>query len=96
MRTMSIVTAGLVVALAGSALALDREGRREAGEAAFAEADADGSGTLDLDEFRTFHELLRARRLAYRFERADADDDGAVTLDELETAAPRRHHRRRF
>jgi len=75
-----------------SFLLIARNGR-PAGKPNIAEADADVSGSLTADEFTTFHEILRARMAAHRFERADTNGDGAVTLEELAESRGRRHRR---
>jgi hypothetical protein len=77
--------------LAGSVLAAGRPSREEIEAdraAAFAEADADGSGTLSLEEFKTFHTLMKARMAARHFQKADANGDGVLTLEELAAAGP--------
>jgi hypothetical protein len=51
--------------------------------AAFTEADADGSGALDADEFTSFHQILRSKMEARLFDALDADDSGGITSDEL-------------
>lgn len=59
----------------------------------FAQADADGDGALDAQEFGQFHTLVRETMQQARFDRIDTDDDGLVSADELESA-PARHWRR--
>jgi len=92
---LGLATLGASAAFAGPNCGHEgkREAMRAAAEASFAQADVDGSGSLDADEFSNFHEILRAQLAAHRFERADADGDGAVTLEEL-AATRDRHHRR--
>jgi len=58
-------------------------------QAAFAEADADGSGELSATEFTNFHEILRQKMEAARFAKIDTDGSGGVSLAELEAARPR-------
>jgi Ca2+-binding EF-hand superfamily protein len=58
----------------------------EARDAAFAEADADRSGSLTADEFATFHEAMKSKLAAARFARMDVDGDGQITADELANA----------
>lgn len=53
-------------------------------QAAFAEADTDGSGNLTAAELANFEEIMRAKMAALHFARIDADGDGAVTLAELQ------------
>jgi Ca2+-binding EF-hand superfamily protein len=103
MKALTILGLGLGLGLAvlgGTAVAgpgCDREGKREAmreaAEASFAQADADGSGSLTADEFTSFHEIMRAQMAAHRFERADTNGDGAVTLEELAESHGSRHKR---
>ena len=54
--------------------------------AAFAQADADGDGTLSPAEFETFHQLMKAKMAQSWFAHADANGDGKVTLEELDAA----------
>lgn len=56
--------------------------------ALFAQADADGNGSLTLDEFRTFESLFRDKRAERHFTRLDGDGDGVVSLDELQAGGP--------
>ncbi|MFW8635672.1 calcium-binding protein [Cribrihabitans pelagius] len=51
--------------------------------AALQEYDADGSGTLSLAEFETFHSALIREQMVDRFQHLDADGDGAVTEEEI-------------
>ncbi len=98
MKALTILGLGLTLVLGGATLAgaCDREAKREAmraaAEASFAEADADASGSLTPEEFGAFHESMRAKMAAHRFERADANGDGAVTQEELQNLRGR--HRR--
>lgn len=89
----SIYLAGLMLA-ASTAIAqgppdpAEFEAERSA---AFAQADADGSGGLSLEEFKSFEAIMRERMAARHFERMDSDSDGAVTLAELEAGGPGPH-----
>lgn len=56
--------------------------------AVFAQADADSSGTLTLEEFTTFETLMRQNMAKRHFARIDADSDGTVTLEELQAGGP--------
>ena len=60
--------------------------------AAFAQADADGSGGLTRAEFQTFKQLMKATMEERMFTRADADGNGEVTLSELQAARPPHGH----
>jgi hypothetical protein len=59
--------------------------------ALFAQADANGDGSLTLDEFKTFRQLVAQRRMEAQFQRLDANGDGKVTLDEINAQAAQRH-----
>jgi len=54
--------------------------------ALFAQADANGDGSLTLDEFKTFRQLVAEKRTELMFQRFDANGDGKVTLDEINAA----------
>ena len=56
--------------------------------ALFAQADADGNGTLSLDEFKTFESLVREKMTERHFNHLDANGDGGVSLDELQADHP--------
>ncbi|MBI4518567.1 MAG: EF-hand domain-containing protein [Deltaproteobacteria bacterium] len=49
----------------------------------FAQADADGSGTLSLSEFKTFESLIRDKMTEQHFNHLDTNGDGVLGLDEL-------------
>jgi hypothetical protein len=59
---------------------------------AFAEADADGSGSLSPDEFAVFHDALRRAFEAARFAKIDTNGDGQLSREELAAAPPPHHH----
>ena len=59
-----------------------------AATAAFAEADADGSGELSASEFVNFHEILRAKLDALRFAQLDSDGSGGLSQAELAAGRP--------
>lgn len=63
-----------------------------AAKAAFAEADADGSGELSAGEFAALHEIMRATMDAARFTRLDTDGSGGLTEAELSVERPGRDH----
>jgi hypothetical protein len=52
----------------------------------FAQADANGDGSLTLDEFKTFKHLVAEKRTELMFQKLDANSDGKVTLDEINAA----------
>ena len=54
--------------------------------ALFSQADADGNGTLSLDEFKTFESLMRDKMTEHHFTHLDANGDGGVSLQELQAA----------
>ncbi len=56
--------------------------------ALFAQADADGSGTLSLEEFKTFESLVRDKMTEHHFKHLDTNGDGVVSLDELQADRP--------
>ena len=57
-------------------------------DALFAQADADGNGTLSLAEFKTFESLMRDKMTEHQFNRLDTTGDGVVSLDELKAGRP--------
>ena len=57
----------------------------------FARADADGDGTLNASEFKTFKQSVTDKRAELMFQRLDANGDGRVTLDEITAHAAERH-----
>ncbi|MFW8595040.1 calcium-binding protein [Cribrihabitans neustonicus] len=56
---------------------------------ALQEYDADGSGSLSLAEFETFHSALIREQMVDRFQHLDADGDGAVTEAEISAQTSR-------
>ena len=70
----------------GSITASDLEA---AGDARFAELDADGNGQVSEEEFVARSMALAAERAATMFERLDADGDGALSRDVLEARSGR-------
>ena len=56
--------------------------------ALFAQADADGNGTLSLSEFKAFESLMRDKMTEHHFNHLDANGDGVVSLDELQADRP--------
>jgi len=93
----AIVVIGCSVLVAAApGLARDRsemkEKMAEAVQAAFTEADGDGSTTLDTAEFAQFHTILEQRRAEARFDRLDTDGDGAVSLQEIKDGRPMGRH----
>jgi hypothetical protein len=55
---------------------------------AFAEADANGDGKLNADEFASFTTVMRAKLDALHFAHLDTDGDGALTPAELAAGRP--------
>lgn len=58
-------------------------------EGLLAEYDADGDGTLSIDEFETLHSALVRSTMVDRFQHLDADGDGEVTAEEITAPADR-------
>jgi hypothetical protein len=56
--------------------------------ALFTQADADGNGTLSLEEFKAFEALLRDKMADRHFNQLDTNGDGAVSLEELQADRP--------
>jgi hypothetical protein len=69
----------------GPPCAADMEADRAA---LFAKADADGNGTLSLEEFKNFETLFREQMAERHFAHVDANGDGVVSLQELQAAPP--------
>jgi len=68
-----------------------KEERRAARAQAFAQADADGNGALNPQEFETFKTLMSQLHKRDWFARADANGDGQVTIEELQAAHMHKH-----
>lgn len=58
----------------------------------FAQADGNGDGALDMQEFQQFHDLVKEAMVEARFTRLDTNADGTLSAEELQNA-PRRHWR---
>lgn len=58
-------------------------------QARLTEFDADGNGSLSLDEFETLHSAMIREMMVDRFQYLDADGDGAVTPSEMTAPAMR-------
>jgi hypothetical protein len=56
--------------------------------ALFTQADADGNGTLSLDEFKTFESLVHDQMAERHFNKLDTNGDGVVSLEELQADRP--------
>jgi len=54
--------------------------------------DADGNGTLSLDEFETMHTAHIRETTVDRFQAFDADGDGQITAEEMAAPAERMQH----
>jgi len=92
MRVVPVAALAAVCAggVAASRVHAEKDGGqfKAAAQAAFAEADADGSGELSAAEFAGFHDILRGKMEASRFAKIDADGNGAVSQAELEAGRP--------
>jgi hypothetical protein len=69
-----------------------RTGLREG----LSEHDADGDGTLSIDEFEALHSARIREVMVDRFQMLDADGDGQVTEAEMEAPAARMERMRRM
>ena len=95
-KLRALAVAAVAVVLTGWALGgepahadADRRAAFEAAaNAAFHEADADGSGELSVAEFVNFHEILRAKLAGLRFAQLDTDGSGGVSQAELAAGRP--------
>ena len=58
-------------------------------QAGLKDYDADGDGTLSLDEFSVWHAAMLRETMVDRFQHLDADGDGAITSDEMSAIANR-------
>jgi hypothetical protein len=56
--------------------------------ALFSQADADGNGTLSLEEFKTFESLVHDKMVERHFNQLDTNGDGGVSLEELQADRP--------
>ena len=91
MKTSRWVLMGAMLILPGPVLANEPPAPAEmkAEQAAlFAQADADGSGTLSVEEFKAFESSMRDKMTERHFQRMDTNGDAAVSLDELQAAGP--------
>jgi hypothetical protein len=52
-------------------------------QAALSDYDADGNGSLSIDEYETYHSALIRENMVDRFQHLDADGDGAITGQEI-------------
>ncbi len=62
---------------------------RDAQLAALKKYDANGDGTLSLDEFEALHSAAIRERMVDRFQALDNDGDGKITTDEVTAKADR-------
>ena len=53
------------------------------------EFDADGDGTLTVEEFADWHAAMLRETMVDRFQHLDADGDGAITAEEIEALSGR-------
>ncbi|MGD9764753.1 MAG: EF-hand domain-containing protein [Candidatus Binatia bacterium] len=67
-----------------------RADKEAARAAALAQADTNGDGALDANEFAVFHQTMAAQREQRLFAKLDADGNGQVTTEELNNAHWRR------
>lgn len=80
---MVCLVAGLLGSLLVPGAALAREKKAPDPEKIFAKKDANGDGSLTLDEFKTGLKDKALETADKRFKRLDSDGDGKVTLDEF-------------
>ena len=83
-----LLFAAAVALIATPALAGDGakgEAWKAARTAAFAEADANGDGALNPEEFQAFQQAMKRRKAELRFAKLDANDDGQITAEELQS-----------
>jgi hypothetical protein len=56
--------------------------------ALFTQADANGDGTLSLEEFKTFESSMHDKMTERHFKNLDTNGDGVVSLEELQADRP--------
>jgi Ca2+-binding EF-hand superfamily protein len=97
MKHTGLALAGALILAAAPVLAHGGHGCGQALQAEvpalFAQADADGDGSLTADEFKVFKQLLAEKRTQLMFQRIDTNGDGKVTLDEINAEAAARAQR---
>jgi hypothetical protein len=85
------IAAALAAVLALTAGAAVAQGHRDRPD--LAAMDADGDGSITLEEMTAFVQARSAERAAAMFARLDADGDGVITAAEMEAAKERRADR---
>ena len=83
-----LVSAVIVGCCVSAAVAADGEKKRPDPEQIFKKRDANGDGSLSLEEFKTGMPEKALTRADARFKKLDTSGDGKLSLDEFKAGLP--------